>query len=143
MTQPPLPFALLSALTVLGQAPYVRADDGAGRAYYADKVFPILKENCFKCHGGGDELKGDFRVTSREGLTHGGHYGSAYNVDDPAASVLLEMVSYKDADHQMPPKGKLSDEALATLAHWMEMGAPYDAALEIKGIAEERRGFTV
>lgn len=119
------------------------ADDEAGRAYYAEKVFPILKEHCFKCHGEGHELKGDFRLTSREGLMHGGHYGAAYNADDPASSVLLEMVSYKDADHQMPPKGKLPEEALATLAHWMEMGAPYDPALEIKGAATERRGFTV
>ena len=143
MTQPSFIFALLSSLAMLGQTSLVRADDEAGRAYYAEKVFPILRENCFKCHGGGDELKGDFRVTSREGLLQGGHYGAAYKADDPAASVLLEMVSYKDADHQMPPKGKLSDEALATLAHWMEMGAPYDASMEIKGATTERRGFKV
>ena len=95
MTQPSFIFALLSSLAMLGQTSLVRADDEAGRAYYAEKVFPILKENCFKCHGGGDELKGDFRVTSREGLLQGGHYGAAYKADDPAASVLLEMVSYK------------------------------------------------
>ncbi len=140
MTRPsPIPF-LLVALSCVAS---VRAEDEAGRAYYAEKVHPLLKEHCFKCHGGEKELKGDFRLTSREGLMHGGHYGPAYNADDPAASVLLEMVSYKDADHQMPPKGRLPEEALATLAHWMEMGAPYDPALEIKGAATERRGFTV
>jgi hypothetical protein len=117
--------------------------DEAGRRYFAEKVHPLLEEHCFKCHGGGTELKGDFRITSREGLMQGGHYGPAHNADDPAASVLLEMVSYQDADHQMPPKGKLPEEALAILAHWMEMGAPYDPALEIKGEATGRRGFTV
>jgi hypothetical protein len=126
----------LTTLTVAG-------DDAVGRAYFKETVYPLLQENCFKCHGGESELKGDFRLTSRDGLLHGGHYGSAYDADDPAASVLLEMISYKDADHQMPPKGKLSDEARTILATWIEMGAPYDPALEIKGTATERRGFSV
>lgn len=117
--------------------------DETGRRYFAEKVHPLLREHCFKCHGGGKELKGDFRITSREGLMRGGHYGPARNPDDPAASVLLAMVSYEDADHQMPPKGKLPGEALAILAHWMEMGAPYDPALEIQGETTGRRGFTV
>lgn len=140
MTQPSSLAAALVFFIGVGVAP---AQEDAGRLYFAEKVHPLLEKHCFKCHGGGDELKGDFRVTSREGLLHGGHYGSAYNADDPAASVLLEMVSYSDADHQMPPKGKLSEEDLATLAHWMEMGAPYDPALEIKGASAPRRGFTV
>lgn len=142
MTQPSsVSFAALFAvsLTTLGAAD----DDSGGRAFFKEKVYPVLKENCFKCHGGGEELKGDFRVTSREGLLVGGHYGSAFNADNPKASVLLEMISYKDADHQMPPKAKLPVEAAAILSEWIERGAPYDAALEIKGAAVERRGFTV
>jgi hypothetical protein len=142
MTQPSLvTFAALLALNFTSLA--VAEDDAVSRAYFKETVYPLLKENCFKCHGGESELKGDFRLTSREGLLHGGHNGSAYSADDPAASVLLEMISYKDADHQMPPKGKLSDEARTILANWLEMGAPYDPSLEIKGSTTERRGFTV
>jgi hypothetical protein len=139
------PFLLLIAASIpVSVSPALSQDvDEAGRRYFAEKVHPLLEEHCFKCHGGGKELKGDFRITSREGLMQGGHYGPAHNADDPGASVLLEMVSYQDADHQMPPKGKLPEEALATLAHWMEMGAPYDPALEIKGESTARRGFTV
>lgn len=135
-----LPVALFVVCLMTSAAAEV---DEAGLTFYREKVYPVLRENCFKCHGGGDELKGDFRLTSRDGLLHGGHYGSAYNADDPAASVLLEMISYKDADHQMPPNGKLSDEHRTILANWIEMGVPYDPALEIKGTATERRGFTV
>lgn len=124
--------------------PFAAAEgEAVGRTYFKKTVYPLLKENCFRCHGGESELKGDFRLTSREGLLQGGHYGSAYDAEDPAGSVLLEMISYKDADHQMPPKGKLSDEARVILANWIEMGAPYDPELEIKGTATERRGFTV
>lgn len=142
MTQPSLVF--FAAILAVSFTPLAGAEvDAVGSSYYRETVYPVLKENCFKCHGGESELKGDFRLTSRDGMLHGGHYGSAYNADDPAASVLLEMISYKDADHQMPPKGKLSDEHRTILANWIEMGAPYDAALEIKGTATERRGFTV
>lgn len=139
--RPPF-FHVLFLAAFLGSI-WARADEEGGRRYYAERVHPLLKTHCFRCHGEGEELKGGFRLTSREGLLHGGHYGPAFNSADPASSVLLEMVSYKDADHQMPPKGKLPEEALAILAHWMEMGAPYDPALEIRGAATERRGFTV
>lgn len=117
------------------------ADDG--EAFFHEKVHPILEANCFKCHGGGDHLKAEFRITSREGLLLGGEFGPAYDESDPAASLLLEMISYRDEDHQMPPKAKLSAEELAILTEWVTMGAPYDPALEIKGDPRARRGFTV
>ncbi|MDF1826557.1 MAG: PSD1 and planctomycete cytochrome C domain-containing protein [Verrucomicrobiales bacterium] len=149
MTQPCCSLISLQRLFALGVAfsgsilAPVYADEGEGGAFYRDKVYPILKENCFKCHGAEEHLKSDFRLTSREGLVHGGHFGPGYNEEDPAASVLLAMISYDDADHEMPPKGKLSEEHLATLREWMAAGAPYDPELEIKGSAQERRGFTV
>ncbi|MEM9281299.1 MAG: PSD1 and planctomycete cytochrome C domain-containing protein, partial [Verrucomicrobiota bacterium] len=113
-----------------------------GEKFYADQVFPILKQNCFECHGGEDKLRGHFRITSREGLLEGGDFGPAYDEEDPATSLLLEMVSYKDAEHQMPPKGKLPDESTEILKQWVALGAPYDPTLEIKGEGG-RRGFTV
>ena len=118
-----------------------RADDGA--VFYKEKVFPILEERCFSCHGGEEKLKGNFRVTSREGLVAGGDYGTGIDEANPEKSLLLEMVSYKDDDYQMPPKEKLSDADIATLTEWVKMGAPYDPELEIKGDASERRGFTI
>lgn len=148
MTQPCLlssalkPLAV-ACLAIVATAGSVRGDDEAGRKFYEEQVYPILKENCFKCHGAEAHLKSDFRLTSREGLLHGGHFGPAYNEEEPEASVLLSMISYKDADHEMPPRGKLSDDHLATLTEWIAIGAPYDPELEIKGSAHERRGFTV
>ena len=119
------------------------ANETSGEAFFRDKVYPLLKENCFKCHGAGDHLKGDFRITSREGLVHGGNFGPGYNEQDPDASVLLEMVSYKSDEYQMPPKGKLPEDQIALLQAWVEMGAPYAEDLENRGGAYERRGFTV
>ena len=143
MTQP----SSVSLATALAAGMFfsatARAEDTGGAAFYKEKVFPILKEHCFKCHGGGDHLKGEFRITSREGLMLGGEFGAAHDEANPAASVLLEMISYKGDDYQMPPKGKLPAEKIAVLTEWMERGAPYDPALEIKGEVKARRGFTV
>ena len=118
--------------------------DQNGAAFYREKVFPIFEQKCFKCHGGEDKLKGEFRITSREGLLRGGEYGPGFDEADPAKSLLLEMISYKDDDYQMPPKAKLPDAELAILDEWVKMGAPYDPALEIKGDpSEAHRGFAI
>lgn len=143
LTQPCLIVGLTLLLGPWAVGVEEASTDSAGQAFYKEKVYPLLKSNCFKCHGAEAHLKSDFRLTSREGLVHGGHFGPGYNKKDPAASTILTMTSYEDADHEMPPKGKLSDENLALLKAWVEMGAPYDPALEIKGSAKERRGFTV
>ena len=134
---------VLSFVLTIGVVSHSGADEEAGRKFFADQVYPILKENCFKCHGAEEHLKSDFRLTSREGLVHGGHFGAGYNEADPEASTLLAMISYKDGDHEMPPKGKLPEEQIAVLTEWIVIGAPYDPELEIKGGAHERRGFTI
>lgn len=149
MTQPYCPsFRCLCRMAVLcvfgwGSVAILTAEEASGPTFFRDEVYPILKENCFRCHGAEEHLKSDFRLTSREGLLHGGHFGPAYNEADPDASTLPAMISYKDGDHEMPPGGKLADAEIAVLTEWIAMGAPYDPALEIRGGAHERRGFTV
>lgn len=139
MTKPCFFLLLSGALSLSGVA--VSADEGA--AFYKEKVFPILEEHCFSCHGAEEKLKGNFRITSREGLLYGGDYGAGIDEENPEKSLLLEMVSYADDDYQMPPKEKLPDADIAILTEWVKRGAPYDPELEIKGAASERRGFTI
>ncbi|NNE90133.1 MAG: DUF1553 domain-containing protein [Verrucomicrobiales bacterium] len=128
--------AMWPVSAVLGQ------DDGV--AFYKEKIHPLLKEHCFKCHGGEEKLKAHFRITSREGLLRGGDYGPGLDETDPAKSLILEMISYKEDDYQMPPKAKLPDEQIALLTKWVEMGAPYDPSLEIKGGAGEgKKQFSI
>jgi len=117
-------------------------DELASR-FFAEQVHPLLERHCFECHGGEERLRGEFRITSREGLLAGGALGAAFSEEDPAASLLLAMVSYRDEHHQMPPSGKLDEASLAVLQEWIERGAPYDPELEIRGEVRERRGFTV
>lgn len=99
-------------------------------SFFAEQVRPILEENCFRCHGGLDrrgnvKIKSELQLISRKGLVLGGAHGSAIDLENPEKSFLLEMISYKDDDHQMPPDGKLEPEQLAVLADWVAQGAPW------------------
>ena len=46
---------------------------------------------------------------------------------------MLTMISWKDEDHEMPPKEKLPDEQIALLTEWVKLGAPFNPAKEIHG----------
>ena len=107
---------------------------------FREKVHPILEKRCFKCHGGGPKLKGNFRLTCRAGLIRGGDYGAGYDTGNPAESLLLQMLAYSDEDHQMPPKAKLPPGEIAVLRRWIESGAVYDPDLEIEGPPNEGKG---
>ena len=116
----------------------------AQKDFYRTKIHPILKEKCIKCHGQeGKKVKGEFYVTSRAGLLRGGEVGPALNIDNPAKSNFLAMISYKDEDHEMPPKNKLPDETIKLLTEWVKMGAPFDPALEMKLPEHQEDGPTV
>jgi len=55
----------------------------------------------------------------------GGESGAAVDLDAPEDSILLQAVRYEG--YEMPPRGKLPAEQIATLEHWVSLGAPYPA----------------
>ena len=99
--------------------------------FWKAEIKPLLEQNCWKCHGA-DKVRAELVLTTREGVLKGGEVGPAVNLEDPAASLLLQMVSYKDDDHQMPPIGKLPQEKIDTLAKWIEIGLPFPKEDEIE-----------
>ena len=107
-------------------------------AFFDDQVLPLLKSKCYKCHGGEETLKGGLRLTSREGLLHGGELGSAVDETSRRKSRFLEMISYKDDEHQMPPKAKLSDDEIEIFTQWIVRGAVYNPKNEIRGPLPEK-----
>jgi len=94
-------------------------------ALFEEDIRPILEETCQQCHGKEADIRGGLRLTSRAGLLTGGDRGPAANLEDPAASLLLDMISWKDKDHQMPPSGKLQQWDIDAFAEWIELGAPW------------------
>ena len=102
-----------------------------GIALWKKEIKPLLEENCWKCHGA-DKIRAELVLTTREGVLKGGEVGPAVDLENPAASLMMKMVSYKDEDHQMPPIGKLPKNKIDALAKWIEIGLPFPKEDEIE-----------
>ncbi|MFN0125463.1 MAG: PSD1 and planctomycete cytochrome C domain-containing protein [Verrucomicrobiales bacterium] len=104
--------------------------------FFETKVRPLLVEHCYSCHSAEAEAKGKLkaglRMDSLEGLKKGGDSGPALTPGDPAKSLIVEAVSYRNEDMAMPPKAKLNDVQIQILTEWVQLGAPWpgsDAAV--------------
>jgi mono/diheme cytochrome c family protein len=120
-------FALVASSLVLLPAAVSAAGPGTdftpeALAFYERDVLPILKANCYKCHGDG-KVKGNLSLTSREAILKGGDLGPAVSLDKPDDSTLLKAIYYKDG-LEMPPTGKLKPEQIDTLSKWVKAGLP-------------------
>ncbi len=115
---------------VLGAAAAARGDDAASARddFFEAKVRPILVERCYSCHSSGAKsIKGGLVLDSAAGLEKGGDTGPVVEPGAPEESLLIEAIGYEDPGVQMPPKGKLPDEEIATLREWVASGAAFPA----------------
>ncbi len=119
---------LLPVFTLLISVVAASAESEAD-VFFREKVQPILTQRCYKCHSHGEKMRGNLLVDSREALLTGGDTGPAIVPGDPAKSLLVEAVGYKNLDVQMPPKGdRLTEAQIATLTQWVKLGAPWPEA---------------
>lgn len=108
-------------------------DPAASPQFYTTRVQPILKEHCYRCHGGFNH-RGGLSLTTKAGMLKGGHDGSILVPGDPAKSLLVRLIRHEGPAKDpmpMPPKlPKISDADIATITQWVKAGAimPDDAA---------------
>ena len=108
-----------------------------GLEIFQKQVRSLLTEQCLKCHGG-EKIKGELDLSTREGLLKGGAEGQAVKLYDAKSSRLYELITHAK-DPPMPSKGtKLPDEAIAQIAAWIDNGAPYDKPLLEGKVAAKR-----
>lgn len=107
-----------------GSAPQAPPDTELSE-FFERQIRPLLAEHCISCHGP-DKQKNELRLDSREAVLRGGVSGPAVATGDPAASLLVQVIDYA-GDIQMPPQGKLPDEAVEAVRHWIAAGAPWPA----------------
>jgi hypothetical protein len=119
-------FALVFPASPARSAAQGTPNDSEASAFFDKQVLPILKANCFKCHGEG-KMRGGLSLASRAGLIKGGDLGPVISWDQPEESLLLKAISYK-GDLQMPPGSKLTEKEIDILTRWVKSGAPYPAA---------------
>jgi hypothetical protein len=112
---------LAGARSLSAQAP---SPDGLD--FFERKIRPVLAERCLKCHSeqaaSQGDLKGGFRLDSRDGLLAGGDSGPAIVPGKPDESLLMEAVRYEGLE--MPPDGRLPDSVIDDLSAWIAQGAP-------------------
>ena len=101
----------------------------ADSTFFESKIRPLLVEKCFQCHSEQSKKhKGGLSVDSVAALLKGGESGAALVPGKPEQSKIVEAITYKNADLQMPPKGKLSAVQIADLTEWVKRGAPWPNA---------------
>ena len=80
-----------------------RFSEAAKIEFFESKIRPVLVNQCYDCHAGGNS-EGGLRVDSRTAIRSGGDRGPAVVPKHSQASVLLTAISHRDADLKMPPK---------------------------------------
>ncbi len=101
-------------------APWARADDAAGKLTYEQHIRPILKANCFRCHGGEEKTEAGLDLRLRRLIATGGESGPAIVPGNRAESLLYQRVE----SGEMPrSERKLSTADVALIGDWIDGGA--------------------
>jgi ankyrin repeat protein len=98
---------------------------------FALQIKPLLERSCAGCHSG-DQPRGLFRVDCRDAILKGGASGEAAVVPGYSEkSPLIDYVSGKVPDLEMPPKARrktfpaLGTDDVALLRAWIDQGAEW------------------
>ena len=93
-----------------------------GAITFEAHVRPILKANCFHCHGEGDKLQSGLDLRLRRFIVKGGETGPAIVPGKPAESTLLDYLR----EGEMPPpevEKRLTPNEIAVVERWIADGA--------------------
>lgn len=125
-----MPAAVVAASVLAGLAGCSHRPSGppppvSSPEYYSQVVQPILRENCYRCHGGMNH-KGNLRLDGPDAILRGGKTGAVLVPGHPESSLLITLIRHEqktDPPGPMPPKSKLSDEEIAEITAWVKAGA--------------------
>jgi len=127
MTTRILLMLLTGIATMYAQGPGQKAPPKKPKAdavnYYRD-IEPILKANCESCHQAA-MAAGGLRVDAPENVLQGGASGPSVIPGKAQQSVLYTRLTDTTAK-RMPPVGALTEEQLALIRAWINLGAKID-----------------
>jgi mono/diheme cytochrome c family protein len=114
-----------------------------GLALFDGGVAQLLTEHCVKCHGGEKGTKGGFDLSSRDTAMKEGDTGKGVVPGKSAESLLVVSIRHSDPDLKMPKKAdKLSDDAIAKITQWVDLGAPFSKPLVAGHVARDKSKVT-
>ncbi|MFI4873860.1 MAG: PSD1 and planctomycete cytochrome C domain-containing protein, partial [Blastopirellula sp. JB062] len=118
---------MISAARAVAWAEKPSPTDADVEIAFTLKVLPVLQAKCFGCHGADpDDVRGDFDLTSRQGMLDGGESGEASILPgNPDESPLYQAVRWEG--YEMPPKenDRLSEAETEQIRQWIAAGAPW------------------
>ena len=122
---------LLTGIAIMcAQGPGQKAPPKRAKAevvnYYQD-VEPILKASCESCHQAA-MAAGGLRLDAPENMLQGGASGPAVIPGKAQSSLLYTRLTDTTAK-RMPPVGALTEEQLAIIRAWINLGAKIDRAV--------------
>ena len=95
--------------------------------FFENEIRPILAENCLECHSG-TKAKVGLQLNHRRGWIKGSDYRPVVNLETPAESLVIHAISHTPGKNVKPmpyEKEKISDESIAKISQWIEMGLPW------------------
>jgi hypothetical protein len=141
-----IPAVLLVPILLAVRAP-TRGDPPQESRFFQEKVLPILRANCYRCHShAAGKSKGGLVLDSLGAMLKGGDRGPAIVPRRSAKSLLIQAIGHA-GELRMPPTRKLSEEQIGTLTEWVRLGAPWPGPVvkaEVRPrsvITEEDRRF--
>jgi len=93
------------------------------RAFFENKIRPVLVKKCYSCHSlKSEELGGKLRMDTRDGMRVGGESGPAFIEGRPNESLLIQALRYDGLE--MPPDKPLPESVIQDFVRWVKMGVP-------------------
>src|SRR5438067_1463754 len=116
-------WVLLAAGLAGPRAASAQTPSAQATEFFEARVRPVLADNCFSCHGP-KRQRGGLRLDSAASLRKGGDSGAVVVPGHPEKSPLIQAVRHA-GERKMPPEKKLPAQAVADLAAWVQMAAPW------------------
>ena len=116
-------FGRVLGIALFAAVPAVCQQNPDAVRFFEMKIRPLLHNNCVGCHNDQKPTSG-LSLESLGGIRNGGNRGPAAIAGKPDESHLIEAVE-QSGSLKMPPGGKLKDEQVADLKHWVELGMPW------------------
>jgi ankyrin repeat protein len=94
-------------------------------------VLPILRSNCYGCHGPQQQMN-NFRLDRRRDAMRGGTLAMIAPGNSQASHMYLRLTGQDHLGAPMPPTGSLPKDQIETIKNWIDQGAvwPDDASGE-------------
>jgi ankyrin repeat protein len=114
-----------AALVFAGLLPATFTAQDAGKVDFGRDVQPILRQQCYSCHGPTQQMNG-FRLDRRRDAMRGStaNPGLIRPGNSDASFMFFRMIS-NAAGPQMPPTGALPPEQIGIIKAWIDQGAEW------------------